>query len=248
MINRIAVLLAALLAAAGLGAADSVAAGYTPLQKAAAQQQADTVDALLEEGASANAQNHKKRTALHYAVLQGPQGTDYSLRMVRALLAHGADPNHTDYKDLAPVDIAIARGTHAVVRLLLANGADPNRTDRNGFSLLTSAMLHGRLDVADSLKEYGARHGVSPEETAILPHLPQAIEFSKGIKDTYELNGGNPEAFPGIVRQAIATVYPDMTAKEAEQLIKMADGLVAARKKQCALCPAERPRLTGGEK
>lgn len=243
MMKRIAVLLAA-----GLGAADGVAADHTPLQRAAMRQQADAVDALLEQGASVGAENQRGRTALHYAVLRGQQGTDYSLRMVRALLAHGADPNHTDATNRAPIDLAIERGTHAVVRALLANGTDPNRIDRNGYSLLTSAMMRGRMDVAESLKEYGARHGVSPQETAILPYLPQAMEFSKELRDTIELNGDNPEAFPGILRQAIATVYPDMSEENLERLIKQADDLVAKRQAQCAFCPAKRPRVTGGAK
>ena len=247
-LRRFAGLLAVSLIVAGLCAAEGAAADHTPLQRAVMRQQADAVDALLEQGASVGAENHRKRTALHYAVLPGQRGSDYSLRMVRVLLAHGADPNHIDATNRAPIDLAIERGTHAVVRLLLANGANPNRIDRNGYSLLTSAMMRGRMDVADSLKEYGARHGLSPRETAILPHLPQATEFSKQLRDTIELNGDNPEAFPGILRQAIATVYPDMSEEIVERLIKQAEDLVAKRQAQCAYCPAKRPRVTGGAK
>lgn len=241
-------LLAALLVAAGLGAADGVAADYTALQRAAMRQQADQVDALLEQGASVAAQNHRGRTALHYAVLPGQRGSDYSLRMVQALLAHGADPNHTDATNRAPIDLAIERGTHGVVRALLVNGADPNRIDRHGYSLLTSAMMRGRMDIADSLKEFGARHGVSPRETAVLPHLPRAMDFLEEVRDAIELNGDNPEAFPGIVRKAIATVYPDMSEKDLELLMKQAVDLVASRQAKCAYCPAKRPRVTGGAK
>ena len=141
--KRIAVLLATLLVAAGLGAADGVAADHTPLQRAVMRQQADTVDALLEQGASVGAENHRKRTALHYAVMRGQTGTDYSLRIVSALLAHGADPNHTDDMNLTPMDLAMSRGTHAVIRALLANGADPNRTDRNGNSFYCQRCCTG---------------------------------------------------------------------------------------------------------
>ena len=245
--KRIRVLLATLLAAAGLGAAD-IAADHTPLQRAAMRQQADAVDALLEQGAAVGAENHRGRTALHYAVLPGQEGTDYSLRMVRALLAHGADPNHVDVTNRTPLDLAIERGTHAVVRVLLANGGNPNRINRNGYSALTVSMIHGRMDVADSLEEYGARHGVSPRETALLPQLPKLMELSKGLRDAYELNGKNPEAYPAVVRRVLSRVYPDMHPKAVERLVKQTDNLVAGRKAQCALCPAERPRLTGGAK
>lgn len=246
--KRIAGLLAALLVAAALGAADGVVADHTLLQRAVMKQQADAVDALLEQGASVNAENHRKRTALHYAVMRGQTGTDYSLRIVRALLAHGADPNHTDDMDLTPMDLAMSRGTHAVIRDLLANGADPNRTDRNGNSLLLSAMLHGRMDVADSLREHGARYGVSPRETALLPYLPQAMEFSKGIREGYELNGGDPEAFSTIVRQVAAKVYPNLSDEDIQRFVEQADDLAADRKARCTACPTRRPRLTGGAK
>ena len=220
-------LLAASLVAAGLGSCGG-AADHTPLQRAAMSQQADTVDALLDQGASVGAENHRKRTALHYAVLRREPQSDYSLRMVRALLAHGADPNHTDNRGRAPIDLAIERGTHDVVRALLANGADPNRIDRNGLSLLALAMMHGRMDVADSLKEFGARHGVSPRETELMPHLPQVTEFSKRIRGAWESNDNNPEALPGIVRQVAAVVYPEMSEGLIKWLVGQAGSLVAA--------------------
>ena len=233
--RRFAGLLAASLIAAGLGSCGG-AADHTPLQRAAMSQQADTVDALLDQGASVGAENHMKRTALHYAVLRREPESDYSLRMVRALLAHGADPNHTDNTGRAPIDLAIERGTHDVVRALLANGADPNRIDRNGLSLLALAMMHGRMDVADSLKEYGARHGVSPRETELMPHLPQVMEFSKRIRDAWESNDNNPEALPGIVRQVAAVVYPEMSEGLIKWLVGQAGSLVAADRKAQGEC------------
>lgn len=235
-LRQFAGLLAVSLVVAGLSAADGATSNHTQLQRAAMRQQADTVDALLEQGASVGAENHRKRTALHYAVLRGEPESDNSLRMVRALLAHGADPNHTDDTGRAPIDLAIERGTHDVVRALLANGADPNRIDRNGLSLLALAMMHGRMDVADSLKEYGARHSVSPRETEVMPHLPQAMEFSKRIRDAWESHDNNPEAFPGVVRQVAAVVYPEMSEEMIEWIVEQAGGLVAADRKAQGEC------------
>lgn len=182
----------------------------------------------------------------HFAVMRGQTGTDYSLRIVRALLAHGADPHHTDDMHLTPMDLAMSRGTHAVMRVLLASGANPNRSDRNGNSLLLSVLLHGRIDVADSLSQYGARYGVSLGETALLPYLPQAMEFSKGIREGYALNGGDPESFSTIVRQVAMRVHPNLSDEDIQWFVERADDLGADRNARCTACPARRPRLTVG--
>lgn len=220
--------------------ANALAADYTELQKAAIRHQADKVTALLAEGAPANAENHRRRTALHYAVLPGQSGSDYSLRMVNAMLAHGADPNLTDDQGIAPIDLAVSKGTQGVVTALLENGANPNRTARNGYSLLTTAMLRGRSAVAQILKDYGAVHGVSAEETALLEYLPQMLEFSSGLKDSYQLNGSNPESLPNIVQRQVSTVWPDMSKEEVERLVEQARELAESRKARCFACPAKR--------
>ena len=122
----------------------------------------------------------------------------------------------------------------------------PIRSDRNGNSLLLSAMLHGRMDVADSLSQYGARYGVSPGETALLPYLPQAMEFSKGIREGCELNGGDPESLSTIVRQVAMSVYPNLSDEDIQRFVERADDPGADRNARCTACPARRPRLTGG--
>ncbi len=224
-------------------AVNAFAADYTSLHKAAIRQQADTLAELLVKGEPANAENHRGRTALHYAVLPGQSGSDYSLRMVKSLLAHGADPNLTDTTGIAPIDLAVSKGTQGVVTALLENGANPNRIARNGYSLLTTAMLHGRAAVAQILTEYGAVPGVSAQEQALLEQLPELLEFSAGLRDSYQLNGGNPESLPNIVQQQISTIWPDMSKEEVERLVDMAGELAETRKARCFACPAKRLEL-----
>ena len=109
-------------------------------------------------------------------------------------------------------------------------------------------MLHGCIDVADSLSQYDARDSVSPGETAPLPCLPQAMEFSKGIQEAYASNGGDPESFSTIVRQGAMSVYPNLSDEDLQRFAERADDLVADRNARCTACPARRPRLTGGAK
>src|SRR5437879_1203411 len=116
---------------------------------------------LLEKGADPNAADAYGVTALHYAVLKGLarvsgvrpiSGADYVYRpnmpeLVKALLAHGANPNARVAKfppmpntrqfkliDLTPVGatpflLAAASYDPVIMRLLVAAGDDPSLTD-----------------------------------------------------------------------------------------------------------------------
>ena len=73
--------------------------------------------------------------------------------MVRALVAHGADPDGTGGPDFrTPLMQAAWRGRPAVARALLASGADVNRRSRSGFTALhcaTSDLKYGVLPGAE---------------------------------------------------------------------------------------------------
>ena len=222
--------------------------GNTELHIAVMNQDPDQLENLLASGTLANSENANRRSALHYAVLRGPDGGDYSLQMTRQLLSYGANPNLVDSANITPVDVAIARGSHAVVRLLLENGANPNRIHRSGYSILTLAMMYGRDDVARTLQQFGAMHGVSPQEQALVKELPNALDYAKSLREELEANAYAPEALPIIVQQQVSRVWPDMSAKDVDELVEKAEQLAVERQMKCRLCSAQRPTAERGAK
>jgi ankyrin repeat protein len=143
---------AAALVAAGAKVNEAGPAAMTPLLLASASGHQAVGIFLLEKGADANAKDANGATALHYSVLTGITALNQirianyvahlfrpSLtELVKALLAHGADPNARLTKtptlagDTEPAGIgatpfllAAATPDPVVMRLLLAAGADP---------------------------------------------------------------------------------------------------------------------------
>ena len=91
-----------------------------------------------------------QRTALIFAAETGtPQ-------IVKALLNAGAEVNHKDKRDEAPLFLAIKQGSLPIVRLLLDADADANLTSRQGDAPLMLAADRNNLNVMKALLEKGA--------------------------------------------------------------------------------------------
>ena len=63
--------------------------------------------------------------------------------MVTALLAAGANVNHTDYSGRTPLHEACERGHTAIVVALLGAGANANQAGYNGGTPLLAACQEG---------------------------------------------------------------------------------------------------------
>jgi ankyrin repeat protein len=130
----------------------------TPLMKAAARDDLETISELLAAGALIDEQDASGWTPLMYAA------GSYAEAAVSALLKAGADPNHTDFAGRTPLMASVnglgyeeiliavrsvngqsqsgltalmlmAKGANSErVRHALANGADPTLTDAAGQS------------------------------------------------------------------------------------------------------------------
>ena len=141
-----ALLAAALLTAAGVGAAaneDGTLVGATEVRDAGA------VYSLLAAGADVDAPSADGTTALHWAVHHD------DLDMVRALITAGADVNAANRYGATSLLLACTNGSAPVVDALLRAGANPD-TFAVGETALMTAGRTGSVDAARLLLAHGA--------------------------------------------------------------------------------------------
>ena len=156
----------------GANVNDVTSDAMTPLLVASASGYEELSIFLLEQGGDPNAADEKGTTALHYAVQKGISSLTrleesyYNsylyrpnmLELVKALLAHGADPNPglmeavrftgttilTDLGRVTPFLLAAAVDDASVMRVLVAGGADPLMTTADHTTPLMAAAGLGR--------------------------------------------------------------------------------------------------------
>ncbi|MFF5211491.1 ankyrin repeat domain-containing protein [Streptosporangium sp. NPDC000396] len=125
---------------------------YEELLDAVAGKDAERVERLLQGGTSADPEGEAEATALYRASVGG------HVAIVRALLAHGADPNRISggEDEGLPLCGAAAWDRVEVVEMLLRAGAYPNRRESFGWTALLWAASNGWADTLQALLEAGA--------------------------------------------------------------------------------------------
>jgi hypothetical protein len=144
------------------GLLSSMWATYTLLTTAVRFDHVDLVRLLLERGAEVNQENVHEDTALHFAILGGPE------EIVSMLLSSGADISRRGYWGQTALMCASEGGHVAVVRLLLRfiiKGHDllghvVDERDPDGRTALWFACLDGHADVVRALLLAGADHTI----------------------------------------------------------------------------------------
>jgi len=180
------------LLAAGADANDSLPDGTSALVVATHSGHTDVALVLLEKGANPDDEG-AGYTALHAAILRS------DLNLVKALLAHGANPNirmtratpvrrnTTDYNLLEPVVgstpylLAAKFLEPAIMQVLIAGGADPKIAMPNGA---TALMLAAGMDSNINEDRRGINvidFGKVEPESAVLPAVQVAFDASGGV-------------------------------------------------------------------
>jgi ankyrin len=206
---------AKLLLAAGANVNDATPDNTSVLVFAAHSNQGAFAAYLLDQGADPNA-NASGYTALHAAVLRG------DLALVKALLAHHADPNarlvrgtpvNRDSKDYVlnpawigatPFWLAAKFGEADILHALAAGGADPRLTTPDGMTplMVAAGLGHSGREVADRRgrrldpTEIAAAAESGEEERETLEAVKAAIELGA---DVNAVNAAGDTAIHGAV-------------------------------------------------
>jgi len=182
----------------------------TTLASAVEFEEIETVKALLEGGADANAVNENGESVLLRAVWN-----EY-LEVARLLIDHGADVNKPsgEYRN-TPVMLAIARGNLPLFELLLQHKVDLKLRNGEGASPLISAASFDQPIFVQKLLALGEdiqtrdNRGVGLLSYAAAVNDPQLIEFllSKGAKiQDVDSSGNTPLFFAVRCRSGAAVV------------------------------------------
>jgi len=128
---------------------------YTPLIIASAMGNAKVAELLLDKGADPNAIDARGYTSLHLVVRDSDYGLDLAgkdnvVKIVKSLLAHGANPNHrlklarnvgtineVSLQGATPLVLAAEVNNTEAVKVLLQAGADPRIPTDQGTTALT---------------------------------------------------------------------------------------------------------------
>lgn len=210
--------------------------GRTELHMAVLHRDVNKVRALLADGVFTNAVDSNGRTALHYAVVPDPLGVDRSYLLVNALLAHNADSSIEDKTGHAPVDLAIAIGSAAVLDALFKHGANPSRVGPARLSLLSTAQLNGRNDLAWVVEQHGGKRGASDYEQSILPSIEKSGEFLSAVRSKLAFAGGSLENASGIIREELSTQFPELSQEQVEDFVSRMESAVRRPEGSCPSC------------
>lgn len=144
------------------------------LAASAAKNEAQITDALLRDGAEANAGLTEKAAPLDIAASAG------AASVVRVLLDRGANPNGNTQNGTSPLENAALKGFAKIVTMLLDRGADVNRVNpASGTTALYAAAAFGKGEVVNLLLQ----HRAEPNLCGSGQTTPYKAAFDNGFND-----------------------------------------------------------------
>lgn len=182
------------------------------------------VEALLKQGASANARSGLSWTALMYA-------TD-DPRILELLINRGAEVNATNKSGRTALMYAASFGRADSVKILLKYGANSALQDKQGNTALTLAESRGKTEAAALLRV---------AQPAIAQNSPMSAQLSAGsgleaeILAELNLARNNPRKYAQFLREHLANLKDGIYQDEAGRSIATKEGASAVREAIAAL-------------
>ena len=201
--------------ARGLDVNAPTALGERPIVYASRTLRAEAVDLLLSAGADPNlpngAPNREQDSALHGVSRHGGQVTpviDAGVRIVKALLAKGADPRARNRERGTPLQYAAAQRPE-LATLLIEAGADVRAADATGRTPLHAAAQGGQLALAKLLLDRGA--DVNAEEGGgLTPLLIARDQKHRDMEQLIASRGGRVNQVYYLKREAAIRLYEQL--------------------------------------
>ncbi len=155
---------------------------------AAADQDPDSVLALLDQGVDPNAARPDGATALLWAAHWD------DVELVERLLRAGADVNAADDHGVTPLERAAENASVAMVEMLLAAGADVHARQTSGLTPLMTAARTGSVDVVQALIRGGADVNAAVTATGSTALMWAVSERHPAIVHALLAAGADPRA------------------------------------------------------
>lgn len=157
------------------------------LVKAVAEDDIDSYDSFLMDGADINGTDRDGYTPLTMASRENHNVDTYRL------LELGADINETDDWGYTPLTQAAKHNHFNVVRTLLEKGANPDLADKNGMTAKEIALRDGSVRVITLLNEAGASITANDADGASPLIIPAREGYQEVLRYLLE-QGASPNA------------------------------------------------------
>ena len=128
--------------------------GWSALHYACQLGDFNSVEILINNGASIDSYSNNKRIPLHLAAYKGFPN------IVEHLLKNGSDPNYQDELGCTPLHLASKKGHVKCIEFLLNYGAELYSLDIRSWNILHYASFHGHKKAVRFIAKYDADYDI----------------------------------------------------------------------------------------